>query len=162
MVSLKTREKTLLVVMGVALCFFVTNKFVCAKKPTAKAMSKKSLAQESVEKPDKPVRAAVASSPTSAAEKTPVVLAALPDFWGRDPFLGANRGVQSDSTQKDSTALSLKGIAWKNGKAYAIIGNYILAPGERQGFLEVLEIKDDRVVCRQWGSIVTFVLNRNP
>lgn len=167
---MQKREKILLGVTGGAALFFVVNQFLCSPAPetpkAAPVVATTSAPEQNNEETKRSRRAtgqagvAANRSPRQLRSRGgPVVHFAE---WRRDPFQGV---INFITTAFDSTVeadnLQLNGIAWRKGQALALIGNAILRKGETVGNLEVLEIREDRVLCRIDGELVTLVLKQD-
>ena len=70
----------------------------------------------------------------------------------RDPFTGIFIG-----SPKNATEVTLNGILWGKGEAFAIINGNIVKRGEQVGPKTVIEIRQDRVVLSD-GSTLTELL----
>jgi len=152
---MKRREKILTGATASLLLFFVLNHFMCGKSADSDLSSK--------------ATTMVASTATNIAkslrlsQKTPSDAPrpiASSDFsLGRDPFAESYRLSQRYSAQaKDFT---LRGIIWQGDEAHVLIGSDILAEGEESGDLKVLDIQENKVVCRKANKIITLMLEKN-
>ncbi len=65
--------------------------------------------------------------------------------WGRDPFILSLTPIQRVGS------LELTGISWKDGKAIAIISDYIVREGDLIQGSQILEIGKNNVVIKKGG-----------
>jgi hypothetical protein len=159
MAALQKREKIMASVAGAFLIAFLLYQFVFTKSDeTAPQAAKKNAAPKS-----QPV---VVFDPTkgSGTGKTGVVTASFApmniESWGQDPFHEAYRLAVFDTSQTDSSARPvLKGIIWKGNTAFVLINDSILRKGEQMGELKILDIKRERVICKQGNNTITLFLD---
>ena len=158
---MQKREKIL---SGIAIgcgLFFVVNQFVCTG--TAPEENIKAALAPMTDRQDKP-KAPVAVRETISNEELesrlenwkPVVTY---EQWGRDPFRGALKLEQEDSSA-DSIAFRLSGIVHNGSTALALIDDYIVRQGEKTEDFEVVRILPDRVILRHAGKLVTLHLDQ--
>lgn len=151
---MQKREKILAVITVLSGVFFIVNQFLCTAKP---AKPQKPAAVKSVP-PKRPViRGEVISNEELEKRLQNWQPLVTYETWGSNPFIGGMK-LTPDSLA-DSSALVLKGIAWKGRKAFALIGDWILQVGERRGDFEVVQIHEDRVLIRKNGELVTLQLH---
>jgi type II secretory pathway component PulC len=161
MANLKKREKILMGMAGLVAVFFVIDRFVCSDKvQQPPQVTKKS--EVKTPKSNNTASVKTGSKQTKKVLRKRADTRSLSyDFWGRDPFVGAIRLAELDSTSTDSSDFVLRGVIWKGDDARVLIGDEILRKGERAGDLEILQIKKDRVVCKKNGKIVTLLLQKD-
>lgn len=158
MAQLQKREKILAGVAGAALIIFVLNQFVCGKKESpSPEVAQTNVEAEQVE-PERPK--SFGSTPQRSQRLRPAKKITFTK-WARDPFAEAYRLAQFDPAQGDSSDFALRGVIWKGSEAHVLIGDLILKKGERNGDLKILDIQQDRVVCRKANKIITLVLQEN-
>jgi hypothetical protein len=153
-VALKKSEKRLLGLLGVVVIVFLFNQFVLSAGKNKK--------DGGVENQSNTRTAALLNAGT--AGESSVASAELGamrfDSWGGDPFTHSaslNEGSSSsgDKNTKQSKHV-LKGIIWKNGKAYVLVGDQILGEGEEHGGLRIERVDGTEVLCRQGGRSFTL------
>ncbi len=157
---MQKREKILSVIALASAAFFIVNQFVCAKKKQQPVATPKVTAKK-IQQPKRP--AVIKGEKISNEELIRRLQNWQPlvtyETWGRDPFANAVK-FEPDSLQ-DSLALKLTGIVWKGKQAWALIGDRILQPGQRDANFELLRIMSDRVIGRRNGELVTLYLDKN-
>ncbi len=158
MAQMQKREKILLAITGVAALVFLFNYFVCGKQkaPTPQIANK---VVTEITGPGQPVAAGVKSS--NQVKESDLSNRINLNTWGRDPFAETYRLTYYDVTKNDSSNYVLRGIIRKGDEAHVLIGDEIFKSGEKIGDLKVLDIEDDRVVCKIRGRVVTLLLNEN-
>ncbi len=154
---MQKREKILAAITLVSAMLFVFNQFVCAKKPEP-AVNKSSRRAPAVRPVVKGEQISDAELRKRLKEWKPVVSY---ETWGRDPFEGALKFEAEDSTADSTATLSLTGIVWKNKTPLALIGDWILGVGDKQGGVEVLKIFPDRVIARRGTEMLTLYLHQD-
>lgn len=159
MAKLQKREKIMLGATGSILVAFLLYQFVFTKTedPAPQAARKKTASKSLPVVVQKPAKTKVAGK-TSARNASFARMDI--ETWGRDPFREAYRLAVFDTSQTDSTTrLVLKGIIWKGNKAFVLINDAILRKGEKLGDLKILDIKRERVICKQGNNVVTLFLD---
>ncbi len=156
--GLKKREKFLVAVTGASLLVFLVSQFVCTgEKGARKRPPVATRAAGRVPAPAQVAEPSSAGSDSTFFRRTPLRLAS----WKRDPFAEAYRLATPDTTRRDTTGLTLKGIIWQGGEALALIGDAILREGQRSGDLRVLDIAGDHVLCKRGKKVVTLSLGKD-
>ncbi len=166
---LQKREKILVIGTGLSAVIFVFNQFVCSSRTSSSA-------ENSITAPQAAVAANKIERPAAAKidqgllkERRLRWRTVMFKRWGRDPFAASPsilEMIESDAAgEADSSAASdstrpvtLNGLLWGLGKPVALIGDAILAEGERQGDLQVLKIGPDYVICRKGGKLLRLEL----
>ena len=157
MVPLKKNEKRLVALAGGAVIFFALNMFVCGKseepqvETTKKVEAKSGVVERTSPEVKKNVRPRVKKTVNQARFTS----------WGRDPFWEAFRLAEADSANADSSNFVLRGVIWKGGEAYVLIGDAVLKEGESSGDLKILDIDKNRVVCKKGRKVITLVLQND-
>ena len=154
--ELKKSEKRLLMILGLAVSVFLIDQLVL--KPKGQKSNQNT----------HPVQAA--SGNQVAAVQSPPLRGQQFDTWGRDPFTpvstprrGSVSSSASVSTQKsDTTQLALKGIVWKEGKAFALIGEHVIGEGDEEQGIKVEKIEGMEVLCRQGTRMFTLYWRESP
>jgi len=164
---MQKREKMMMGAAGGAAVFFIINQFLCSEAPKAGASKAKRVvsAAATTPSPGEAQTSAKSAAARISGNRSPRMLREGDEplvrfaVWKSDPFHGALPFISTAAdSARDSTALTLRGIAWKHGDGLVLIGDEILRKGETRGNLEVLDIREDRVLCRVDGEIVTYML----
>ena len=157
MAQLKKSEKRLVVLAGSIVFTFVLNQYVCGKSEEHQVeTTKKVEAKSRIPEQTSPE---VKKNQRSRVKKT--VNQMQFTSWGRDPFWEAFRLAEIDTANADSSNFVLRGVIWKGGEAYVLIGDAVLKEGERSGDLKILDIEKNRVVCKKGRKIITLVLQND-
>jgi len=158
MAQLQKREKILLSVTTACLAVFLIYQFGFGGKKPKKVQSGLNLHEViQGENKNEPKQAGY----LAADLKTQIEVMKLENIlWKQDPFANAFLLAPHDSTMQDSSVLVLNGIIRKSGRALALIGNYILSPGERVGDLKLLSIGSDQVICKKGNRTITLSLEK--
>ncbi|MFQ5637800.1 MAG: hypothetical protein ACE5IR_07360 [bacterium] len=157
--KLKKSEKMLTSLAGLAVIFMVLNKTVCSgekhldvpKTQQTQPVPIPSQTSDNKKLDSKPPRIRKQRIPSQRVEF---------QTWGRDPFAEAFRLAKFDTSGRDSSRFVLKGVIRRGKDAYVLIGDEILKEGEQRGDLVVMDIGENRVVCKKRGRLVTLILNR--
>ncbi len=169
MAQLQKREKIMVSLAIGSLLFFVVHQFVCAgPKNESPQVTQKTVQQGSPKGKagaKKPVKATAAKkalaqkrvAPLRTFKRKPVNVKS----WERDPFAEAYRITLADTSRRDSSDFVLRGIIRRGSQAFALIGNEILREGQVLGDLKVLDIDDDRVLCKKGNKVVTLLLRND-
>jgi hypothetical protein len=153
--ALKKSEKRMLIILGVVVIVVVIFKLVDKpknKKPT----------QQSVQNAQTQNQANVNTAPkqpgslNGVSSKKNVVYDQYNE-WGRDPFTIV-RPPPKVPKKKPPVKIDvvLKGIFWKDGRAYVLIDDYVLGEGEEEGGIKVERIQGMNVICRKGGRQFTL------
>ncbi len=155
--ALKKSEKRLLIILGIAAAVFLVDKFIIEKK-----------------KKDAPAPQAQQNAPVPQAEialKTPPKSSSIRTVyngWGKDPFYlpqkdhtGSSAGAAAvkapqKSEIKTAPLPELKGMFWKEGKTYVLIGDAVIAEGEENEGLKIEKVEGKTVFCRQGNRSFTL------
>ena len=159
MAELQKREKIMLGATGGVLVAFLLYQFVFTKTddPAPQAARKKATLKSLPVVVRKFAKGKVAGK---TATRNASFASMELNTWGRDPFHEAYRLAVFDTSQMDSSRqLVLKGIIWKGNSAFVLINDAILRKGENLADLKILDIKKDRVICKQGNNLVTLFLD---
>ncbi len=160
MAELQKREKIMLGATGGLVVTFLLYQFVFTKvdAPPPQAATRKIAARSLPTGVEHKVSEGEMPAKTIAAEASYSSMDLK--SWGRDPFHEAYRLAVFDTSQMDSSRqLVLKGIIWKGSRALVLINDSILRKGEKMGDLKILDIKKERVICKQGNNLVTLFLD---
>lgn len=154
MADLKKREKMLVGSAVSSLVIFLFNQFVCGSgEQVPEQLVQQAVASANKAVHEQPVRKnGGGDRPPRKVKRTQFA------SWGRDPFYEAGRLAEMDSTRADSGSFVLRGIIWKGKDAHALIGDAILKKGESNGEFKVLDIQEDKVVCKKGTKVITLTL----
>ncbi|MFH1942779.1 MAG: hypothetical protein ABIL68_11830 [bacterium] len=153
--ALKKSEKRLLGLLGVVVIVFLFNQFVLS--------AGKNKTDGGVENQSNTRTTALLN--TGATGESSVANAEFRtmrfDSWGGDPFTHSALSPEgpASSTGNKNTKQSnhvLKGIIWKKGKAFVLVGDQILGEGEEHGGLRIESVDGTEVLCRQGGRSFTL------
>ena len=158
MAPLKKKEKRLVAIAGSFVIIFVLNTFVCGESEKPKVETAKKVEAKSVVVERTPSNVVKRSKPRRVKKTNNQMQFTS---WGRDPFWEAFRLAEVDAANADSSNFVLRGVIWKGGEAYVLIGDAVLKEGERSGDLKILDIDKNRVVCKKGRKIITLVLNND-
>lgn len=156
MAELQKREKIMLVATGSVLVAFLLYQFVFTETdaPAPQAAGKTAISKTTPLIVQRAAKGEMVGE-TGARNASFTLM-----DWGRDPFHEAYRLAVFDTSQTDSTTrLVLKGIIWKGNRAFVLINDVILMKGQKSGNLKVLDIKKERVICKQGNNMVTLFLD---
>ena len=152
--ALKKSEKRLLLILGIAILVFAVDKFILGGKKKAKPV---------------PVKTTTAQTAAVSANKTAAAKPAAPNpnrkvvqynNWGRDPFEipGAPPVAAAAAEIALSKKHKLRGLIWKEGKAFALIDDLILAEGQEKGGIRLDRVRENTVTCSKSGRTFTLKL----
>jgi len=158
--ALKKSEKRLLKILGVVVVGAVIFELLGSSgkhKSAVKAPPKNSL-----------LSAPFVKSKSNAAVSKPSISPRVRyNTWGRDPFYdsgsyGSGSSSASGKKGEKSKPPVLKGIFWKQGRAYVLIDSSILREGEEKKGLMVEKIKGTEVLCRKGKRLFTLRWRESP
>jgi hypothetical protein len=159
--ALVKREKILLGVCGVVVVGAMLYQFVIYPASQEKTSPKP--------ENSKPQTVSIPATNTQlAAPPSPVQNTVTPlkqyDSWGRDPFTYSKtlNAAPSTSVSVRKEKHKLRGILWKQGKAFVVIDDKVLAEGEEENGLKVERINKTAAVCREGGRTFTLELTEKP
>jgi len=102
---------------------------------------------------------------TPSPAQNAVIAAKQFESWGRDPFTYSkflNSAPRKSSSSAKKITRKLRGILWKQDKAYVVIDDLVLAEGEEQKGLMVEKINATTAVCKEGGRTFTLKLTEEP
>jgi hypothetical protein len=165
--ALKKSEKRLLMILGMAVAFFLLDRFVLSSGSKKPAKGKSTVSKASVLG-----TAAVAGGSGSTVSVQPTKSDTAPkvyEGWGRDPFVlpGSVTGAGTTSASKAKSESQpvlpkLKGMFWKEGRAYVLIDDAVLGEGEEKKGIRVEKINGMEVLCRQGNRQFTLHWRESP
>ena len=154
--ALKKSEKRMLVLLGIVVVVAGFYKFVIDKPKTKNVPpARKNM------KPAE-VKQTIKKDPALADDKedknvTSNIIFEQYDEWGRDPFTIVKPPPPKPKPKPPPPPkVVLKGIFWKQGRAYVLIDDYVLGEGEEEGGIKVMKIEGKNVICRKGGRQFTL------
>lgn len=160
--ALKKSEKRLLIILGIAVLIFIFDRFVLSKGDKESEAIKKS-------PPKKVVSTVIPSTKSSVTTPRLSSKTQLKRFeeWGKDPF-SVNRfqttaEVNASYEKKVAkTSEKLKGIFWREGKAFVLINDSIIGEGEENKGLKVEKINGTEVLCSRGNRTFKLYWRESP
>jgi hypothetical protein len=162
--KLKKNEKRLLIALGVVLIIVVIFQLVTKEK--------KAKPTPAPTKTENVPKDAVSSLATQPVQKNIEPLSNKPeekkifDTWGDNPFLVSfeqKKTLRSETSSATTTQTTVSrpkhkflGIFVALGKKYALIDDLVIAEGEVEEGIEVLDIQENMVMCREQGRNFTL------
>ena len=146
--TLKKSEKRLLIILGVAVLFFLFDRLFLSSKSNDTPSPATDLASRFV-----PV------SKTAAPETAAESLRKRYMTWGRDPFFYS---AGSSTKEQQRKRPKLNGLFWRQGKAYALVNDTILGEGEANKGLRVEKIEGTEVLLSEGSRSFTLYWRESP
>lgn len=153
--ALKKSEKRLLGLLGVVALVFLVDRFLLSPGKEEPAPSQPAAAR---------IQAADALLADAAQKTTSAPVARQYVSWGRDPFSTARSEGRTASPARGESAVQheLKGLFWKEGKAFALIDDMVLGEGEEDQGIRVDRIEGTEVLCRRGSRSFTLHWRESP
>jgi len=153
--ELKKSEKRLLMILGLAAGVFLFDMLVL--KPKGEKQNNSPPAQAN-------------SGNQVAAVQIPPLRGQQFDTWGRDPFTSVSTprarsvasSVSADTNKSETSQMTLKGVFWKEGKAFALINEHVLGEGDEEQGIKVEKIEGMEVLCRKGAKLFTLYWRESP
>lgn len=153
--ALKKSEKRLLILLGIVAIVFIVDRFLLSPGSDEPAESESTVTR---------IQAASTLLSGGSAESTATSRPRTQfSTWGRDPFSATRRiGIASSEAGGASVKHRLKGLFWKEGKAFALIDDLVIGEGEEDNGLRVDKIEGNEVRCRQGSRTFTLHWRESP
>ena len=158
--ALKKSEKRLLIILGVAVCYFVFDRLVLSngnEEEPAVQIEQNNLNTSTVE------LAEVVSSSSLGMAGSGIQVEEFDD-WGRNPFslTGSDGNYSGTNSNGGPSRPTLKGIFWIKDKPFVLINHLILSEGEEAEGVRVESINDEEVLCYQGSQLFTLHWRESP
>lgn len=160
--ALKKNEKRMLMILGVVVSAAIINYVISGSSNKKPQVSK----SDSIKKEMESVPAQTLPKTTPSIANFEVKVKRF-DNWGRDPFsiVPAQKTVSfaAQSKKKEETPKpKLKGIFWKQGRAYVLLDDFILREGEEKKGILVQKVQGTEVLCSQGNQSFTLRWRESP